>query len=64
MRQADTPTAKERSQVLYWLKQANAPNISVIAKAVGKHRNTVQSWLPSVLCNPDIIWTELNASQV
>ena len=21
-------------------------------------------WLPSVLCNPDIIWTELNASQV
>lgn len=45
VRQADTPTAKDRLQVLYWLKQVNAPNISVIAKAVGKHRNTVQTWL-------------------
>jgi transposase-like protein len=31
--------------VLYWLKQDNGPSISAIAKAVGKHRNTVQSWL-------------------
>jgi transposase len=45
LRQADTPTTKERLQVLYWLKQANAPSISAIAKAVGKHRNTVQTWL-------------------
>ena len=45
LRQAETSSAKERLQVLYWLKQENAPSISAIAKAVGKHRNTVQSWL-------------------
>lgn len=36
---------KERLQVLYWLKQDNPPSIMAIAKAVGKHRNTVQTWL-------------------
>lgn len=45
LRQAETASAKERLQVLYWLKQENAPSISVIAKANGKHRNTVQMWL-------------------
>lgn len=30
--------------MLYWLKQENAPTINVIAKAIGKHRNTVGSW--------------------
>jgi transposase len=45
LRQAETPTAKERLQVLYWLKQEKAPSISAIAQAVGKHRNTLQSWL-------------------
>lgn len=45
LRQAKTSSAKERLQVLYWLKQDNAPSISAIAKAVGKHRNTLQSWL-------------------
>ena len=45
LRHVETPTAKERLQVLYWLKQDNAPSISAIAKAVGKHRNTVQTWL-------------------
>lgn len=45
LRQADTPVAKERLQVLYWLKQENAPAISTIAQAVGKHRNTLQTWL-------------------
>lgn len=45
LRQAETHTAKERLQVLYWLKQAPAPSISAIAKAVGQHRNTVQTWL-------------------
>jgi len=34
IRQAETPTDKERLQVLYWLKQENAPSISAIAKAV------------------------------
>jgi len=43
--QVKTSSAKERLQVLYWLKQDNAPSISAIAKAVGKHRNTVQRWL-------------------
>ncbi|MBD1998719.1 hypothetical protein H6G00_19165 [Leptolyngbya sp. FACHB-541] len=37
LRQAETSTAKERLQVLYWLKQENAPSISVIAKAIGNH---------------------------
>jgi transposase len=45
LRQAETATVKERLQVLYWLKQDNAPSISAIAQAVGKHRNTVQTWL-------------------
>lgn len=45
LRQAEAPTAKERLQVLYWLKQDTAPSISTIAKAIGKHRNTVQTWL-------------------
>ncbi|MEH2142003.1 helix-turn-helix domain-containing protein [Nostoc sp.] len=45
LRQAETSTAKERLQVLYWLKQENAPTISAIAKALAKHRNTVQTWL-------------------
>lgn len=43
--QAETPIAKERLQVLYWLKQEKAPSISAIAKAIGKHRNTLQTWL-------------------
>ena len=43
--QVKTSRAKERLQVLYWLKQDNAPSISAIAKAVGKHRNTLQTWL-------------------
>lgn len=43
--QVKSPSAKERLQVLYWLKQDNAPSISAIAKAVGKHRNTLQTWL-------------------
>jgi transposase len=45
LRQAETPSAKERLQVLYWLKQDPAPSISAIARGVGKHRNTVQTWL-------------------
>jgi transposase len=45
LRQAETLMAKERLQVLYWLKQENAPSISAIAKAIGKHRNTLQTWL-------------------
>lgn len=47
LRHADTQIARERLQVLYWLKQENAPSISTIAKAVGKHRNTLQTWLSS-----------------
>jgi transposase len=45
LRQATTPTIRERLQVLYWLKQDNAPTVSSIAKGLGKHRSTVQSWL-------------------
>lgn len=45
LRQAEIPTTKERLQLLYWLKPNNAPSISAIAKALGKHRNTLQSWL-------------------
>ncbi|MGQ9873607.1 MAG: helix-turn-helix domain-containing protein [Leptodesmis sp.] len=45
LRQAKTAPAKERLQVLYWLKQDHAPSISTIAQAIGKHRSTVQTWL-------------------
>jgi hypothetical protein len=37
LRQAKTASAKERLQVLYWLKQESALSISAIAKAPGKH---------------------------
>jgi transposase len=45
LRATKTAKEKERLQVLYWLKQENPPSISTIAKAIGKHRNTVQTWL-------------------
>lgn len=45
LRQVKTPQKKERLQVLYWLKQDKPPSISAIAKATGRHRNTLQTWL-------------------
>jgi transposase len=45
LQQVETPTDKERLQVLYWLKQERPPSIGAIAKAIGKHRNTVGRWL-------------------
>lgn len=45
LKEAKTEKEKERLQVLYWLKQEKAPKISAIAKGIGYHRNTVQSWL-------------------
>ncbi|MGA7934294.1 MAG: helix-turn-helix domain-containing protein [Kovacikia sp.] len=45
LHQEPDPRKKERLQVLYWLKQENAPSISAIAKAIGRHRGTVQEWL-------------------
>lgn len=45
LQQVETPTDKERLQVLYWLKQEKPPSIGTIAKAIGKHRNTVGRWL-------------------
>lgn len=45
LRQAKHDKIKERLQVLYWLKQEQAPSITSLAKAVGKHRGTVQQWL-------------------
>lgn len=45
LQNVEKPTDKERLQVLYWLKQENSPSIGAIAKAIGKHRNTVGRWL-------------------
>jgi transposase len=45
LRQTEQPMLKERLQVLYWLKQAQAPSVSQIAVAIGRHRGTVQKWL-------------------
>jgi transposase len=45
LRQAEQPIIKERLQMLYWLKQEKAPSISNIAKAIGRHRGTLQEWL-------------------
>lgn len=45
LRQEQAPRMKERLQVLYWLKQEHAPSISAIAKAIGRHRGTLQDWL-------------------
>lgn len=43
LRQADTSIAKERLQVLYWLKQEKASSVCAIARAISKHRNKVQT---------------------
>ena len=45
LRKTNSSREKERLQVLYWLKQKDAPSVSAIAKAIGKHRGTVQTWL-------------------
>jgi transposase len=45
LREEPDARRKERLQVLYWLRQENAPSISAIAKAIGRHRGTVQEWL-------------------
>jgi len=45
LREQTNPKLKERLQVLYWLAQPEAPTITAIAKAIGKHRATVQRWL-------------------
>ena len=45
LRQASNLKIKEKLQVLYWLKQPQAPSISAIAQAVGKDRSTIHTWL-------------------
>jgi hypothetical protein len=45
IKEATTAREKDKLQVLYWLKQEKAPAIKVIAKSLGHHRNTVQTWL-------------------
>ena len=45
LQQVETLRDKERLQVLYWLKQEQSPCIGAIAQAIGKHRNTVGTWL-------------------
>ena len=45
LRQASDSKIKEKLQVLYWLKQPQAPSISAIAQAISKDRSTVQTWL-------------------
>ena len=41
LRQAKTLKKKERLQVLYWLKQENAPKINAIANSLGKTQRNV-----------------------
>ena len=43
LRQASNSKIKEKLQVLYCLKQPQAPSISAIAQAIGKDRSTVQT---------------------
>jgi transposase len=45
IKEATTAREKDKLQVLYWLKQEKALAIKVIAKSLGHHRNTVQTWL-------------------
>ena len=56
LRQAKTPTVKERLQLLYWLKQGNAFIISAIALAIGKHQNTLQTWLSMYRDRVNVSW--------
>jgi transposase len=45
LKQAVTPKAKERIQVLYWLKTKTVETVEQIAVLLGRHRVTVQRWL-------------------
>lgn len=64
VRQAKTPTAKERLQVLYWLQQENAPSISAISfieREISKHAANLVNDLPgrgsgSDVVTPEIVW--------
>lgn len=47
LRRVETPTAKERLQVLYWLKQDKAPSISAIAKT---HTSLLHNRLTNRVC--------------
>lgn len=43
--QQKNPRFKERLQALYLLKTGHLPSIIEVAKAIGRHRSTVQRWL-------------------
>ncbi len=64
LQQAKTPKEKEQLQVLYWLKQNNPPSILTIAKAIGKHRNTLQTWLMLYRSGGIEVMLEVKKSQV
>lgn len=49
LRQAETSSAKERLQVLYWLKQDKALSISAIAKDLRRERERSGSQTASIL---------------
>ncbi len=53
LRQASNSKIKEKLQVLYWLKQPQAPSISAIAQAMGKDRSTVHTRFIEVSRSPN-----------
>jgi len=55
LRQAETPTAKERLQVLYWLKQEHAPASAQSLKRWGNI---------ATRCKPGCRYTEKGAQEV
>jgi hypothetical protein len=48
LRSQKSASDKERIQLLYLLKSEQAQTVQVAAELLGRHRVTVQEWLPSV----------------
>ena len=45
LRQEKESLARERIQILYWLKTGQAETVNNLATLVGRHRTTVSRWL-------------------
>ena len=45
LRQEKESLAKERIQILYWLKTGQAETVNNLATLIGRHRTTVSRWL-------------------
>lgn len=51
LRRQKNQVAKERIQVLYWIKTKQAESVNHLAVLIGRHRTTVSRWLGQYRCH-------------